>query len=77
MSSEDRNENLVLNQMTAGLTLSTGLAAAGAAVLGGALYYYLNSGSEKRGPAVIDYKNQTREVPVSSAITSFPSFQPS
>jgi len=65
MSSEDRNENLVLNQMTAGLSLSTGLAAAGAAVLGGALYYYLN-GSEKRGPSVIDYKNQTREVPGSN-----------
>ncbi len=70
MSSEDRNENLVLNQMTAGLTLSTGLAAAGAAVLGGALFYYLNGGGDKKGPAVIDYKNQTREVPVSSNVAS-------
>lgn len=60
MSSEDRNENL-LNQMTTSLSLNTGLAAAGAAVLGGALYYYLNSGTEKN-INLIDYKNQTREI---------------
>lgn len=61
MNSEDRNENL-LNQMTTSLSLSTGLAtAAGAAVLGGALYYYL-SGTEKRAPGMIDFKSQTREV---------------
>ncbi len=69
MNSEDRNENLVLNQMAGGLSLNTGLVAAGAAVLGGALYYYLNSANEKKGPAVIDYKNQTREVAVSCHIS--------
>lgn len=63
MSSEDRNENL-LNQMTTSLSLNTGLAAAGAAVLGGALYYYLNSGTGKN-INLIDYKNQTREIAVS------------
>lgn len=60
MNSEDRNEN-ILNQMTNSLSLNSTLAAAGAAVAGGALYYYLNSGAPKP-LSIIDYKNQTREV---------------
>ena len=42
------------------------LAVAGAAVLGGALYYYMNSGSSKKAQpsSIIDFKNQTREVKV-------------
>ena len=42
------------------------LAAAGAALAGGALYYVLNrmGKGHKREPALIDFKNQTREIPV-------------
>jgi long-chain acyl-CoA synthetase len=41
------------------------LAAAGAALAGGALYYVLNrmGKGHKREPALIDFKNQTREIP--------------
>lgn len=60
MNSEDRNEN-ILNQMTNSLSLNTTLAAAGAAVLTGALYYYLNNNGPQR-KSFIDYNNQSREV---------------
>lgn len=60
MNSEDKNEN-ILNQMTNSLSLNSTLAAAGAAVLGGALYYYLNNSGPKPYN-VIDYKMQTREL---------------
>lgn len=56
---EERNEN-ILNQMTAGLNLSSTVAAAGAAVAGAGLYYYLNSGSTKAPLRLVDYKEQTR-----------------
>lgn len=47
MSSEDRNKNL-LNQMTSSLSLNATIAAAGAAIVGGALYYYMNSSPQKK-----------------------------
>lgn len=60
MNTEDRKEN-ILNQMTNSMSLSSTVAAAGAAVAGGALYYYLNKGVPKP-LSIIDYKCQTREV---------------
>ena len=62
MNTEERNENLI-NQLANGLSL-TAMAAAGAAVLGGALYYYLNNPRSMKTCSVIDYQNQTREVEV-------------
>ncbi len=70
MNSEQRNEN-VLNQIRTTISnynnYSTyGLAAAGAAVLGGALYYYLNNTSSSVNLLrnIIDHKNQSRELEV-------------
>ena len=70
MNSEQRNEN-VLNQIKTTISnynnYSTyGLAAAGAAVLGGALYYYLNNTSSSVNllKNIIDHKNKSRELEV-------------
>ena len=43
------------------------IAAAGAALAGGALYYFLNimGKNKKKDDSLIDFKNQTREIKVS------------
>ena len=67
------NSNSYLSQLTAGLLGANQfntLAVAGAALLGSALYYYMNSGSNIShgfNTKLVDYKNQTR--PVSAIIT--------
>ena len=76
MNSDERNESL-MRQLRSTLATNFGpntdltryygtLAAAGAALLGGALYYYLSSSSSSSNSikAVVDHKNQTREVQV-------------
>lgn len=44
--------------------LSTGLALASTAILGGFYYYYMNNDSTNKTPRIIDHRNQTREVNV-------------
>lgn len=69
MSSDDKNQNL-FNQLVTSFSGSAGLydygrfaTIAGAALAGGALYYYLNS-NKPQPLRLIDYQNQTHEVAV-------------
>ncbi|CAF0748103.1 unnamed protein product [Brachionus calyciflorus] len=66
MNSDDKNQNL-LNQVTSTLMNTTPdlnklYAVAGAALVSGALYYYLNSGPKPKRINGFDYENQTKEV---------------
>jgi hypothetical protein len=70
MSSDEKTNNYV-NHVATGLLGSNQyatLAVAGAALFGGALYYYLNNSSNTNSAntrdRLIDFKNQTREIQV-------------
>ena len=67
MNSEDKN-NDILNQVSNLAGSSTDFTklyvAAGAAVAGGLLYYYLNNSVKPKKIPGLDYANQTREIEV-------------
>lgn len=66
MNSDDKNNNF-LNQVTSSFMSAAPdmgklYAVAGAALVGGALYYYLNNTAKPKRIAGLDYNNQTKEV---------------
>lgn len=68
MSSDDKNNN-ILNQVTSSFLnsapdMSKLYAVAGAALVGGAVYYYMNNSVKPKRIAGFDYNNQTREIEV-------------
>lgn len=69
MSSDDKNNN-ILSEVTssvlgsAGSDMSKLYAVAGAALVGGAVYYYMNNSVKPKRIADFDYDNQTREIQV-------------
>jgi hypothetical protein len=73
MSSEENQNQGFLNQVANtflnaganGTDLTRYATIAGAALVGGAFYYYMNSNRPKPADG-IDYKNQTREVEVTN-----------
>lgn len=71
MSTDDRNNNL-FNQMLSSLMgpntpdITRYCAIAGAAFLGGALYYYMHNNNSSLDNKLIDFNNQTREIEVCS-----------
>lgn len=65
MSTENK-DNTFLNQvastfLSSAPEMSKYYAVAGAAIVGGALYYYLNTNTKSQRNNIIDYDNQTRE----------------
>lgn len=67
MNTEDKNNN-ILNQVSSLAGSSPDFTklyvAAGAAVVGGALYYYLNNSVKPKRIPGFDYNNQTTEIQV-------------
>jgi hypothetical protein len=67
MNGENKNQDMLINQVANSLSnnsmgdMTRVVAMAGAAIAGGALYYYLNS-TKPRPCTGIDYANQTREI---------------
>lgn len=65
MSSDDKNNNILTNSLlNAGSDMSKLYAVAGAALVGGAVYYYMNNSVKSKLIAGFDYSNQTREIQV-------------
>ena len=77
MTNDERNQSILKQLSTTFSQLSSGpygiytpLTVAGVAVLGSALYYYLNNanGSSNLLKNLIDYKKQTRELEVINSL---------